>query len=105
MTEQTFEDDSIEDAVDEFAINRYELPIRLELEEFESADEMMMTITQTAARSIAEHADEFDDDNVEHIATKVDFDETQVQESFDDDDTEYAIVETMTKLGVLEDEE
>lgn len=89
--------------VDDFEINTYEVPVQLELSAFDSFNELTLAVVETAAKSIVAYDDNVDEGNASYITTRVDFDEERAEEYFEDDEIEYLVVETETRLGILDD--
>jgi len=103
MTEYTHPNTEVDSLVDDYEINKYEVPVQLELAHFDDYEEITVTIKQTVARSIVNEVDAFDEDDISYLTTRVDFNRDIVQERFEDDETTNITVETETQVGVLDD--
>lgn len=103
MTEYTHPDTTVDSILDDYEINKYEVPVQLELDEFESYEALRITITQTVAHSIVNEVEAFDDDDVSYLATQVEFNQDVVKTRLKDDETTNITVETETQIGVLDD--
>jgi hypothetical protein len=84
-------------------INRYDIPVEIILDEYETFDELEADVVETVANTILTHVDEYtrdDDEAYERITQRVTFDDERVSDALEDNDADALRIETMTQLGI-----
>ncbi|MCU4744511.1 hypothetical protein [Natronoglomus mannanivorans] len=84
-------------------MNAYNVTVPVLPSEFDSYEELELTIVETAAKSIVDNVDHLDDGDASYVATKVDLNTDELEAVFEEelDDVEVLNVETNTQLGLV----
>lgn len=94
---------STKEPFSELELNTYEVGVPLDFSAFRTAEEAELAIVETVANSIVGSVDELDDDDVGYVSTQVTYDETQLEDAFNDEDIGIATVQTVTELAHVND--
>lgn len=92
-----------DDIIDDYALNTYEVLLPLDLREFNTLEELELTIVDVVADSIVDHVDALDEDDAPYVTTQVTYEDAEVRRSYEDDETDIAVVQTRTQLGIIDD--